>query len=256
MKQMDGNTAGQKKETALPAIWAHRGASGHAPENTMTAFEGAVQEGADGIELDVQLSRDGALVVIHDERVDRTSDGIGFVRDMSLSELRKLNFNRNFPEYGTVRIPLLEEVLALCRTEKLFLNIELKNGIYDYPGLEEAVVKAVAGAGMEEQVIYSSFNHYSMERLRAIAPDARRGILYSDRWIGVPGYGKLLGVNALHPALWHLDDETLVRNAHDKGLSVHVWTVNETDDMKRCQRLGADAIITNFPGRCRRAVSE
>lgn len=256
MEQMNSYTAGQKNETALPAIWAHRGASGHAPENTMAAFEGAVREGADGIELDVQLSRDGALVVIHDERVDRTSDGTGYVRDLSLSELMKLNFNRNFPEYGTVRIPRLEDVLALCHTEKLFLNIELKNGIYDYPGLEEAVVKAVAEAGMEDQVIYSSFNHYSIERLSLIAPNSKRGILYSDRWIGVPGYGKLLGVNALHPALWHLDDEMLIQNAHDNGLSVHVWTVNEAEDMKRCRSLGADAIITNFPGRCRRAVAE
>ena len=256
MEQVNGYAAGRKRETALPAIWAHRGASGFAPENTMPAFECAVREGADGIELDVQSTRDGALVVIHDERVDRTSDGTGYVRDMSLQELLKLNFNRNFPEYGTVRISLLQEVLEFCRTEKLSLNIELKNGMYDYPGLEAAVVEAVAKAGMEEQVIYSSFNHYSIERLGAIAPEAKRGILYSDRWINVPAYGKRLGVNALHPALWHLDDAALIRNAHDKGLSVHVWTVNETDDMKRCHRLGADAIITNFPGRCRKAVTE
>lgn len=238
-----------------PEIWAHRGASGYAPENTMPAFLLALEMGADGIELDVQMTKDKRLVVIHDERIDRTSDGTGFVRDYTLDELRKFNFNKNFPKYGQVDIPVLEDVLDLIRKSDLMLNIELKNGIYEYLGLEEYVAAAVKLKEVEKQVIYSSFNHYSVKKMGELAPDVPRGILYSDRWIDVPGYGKKMNVQALHPALYHLADGSLVPAAHEQGLLVHVWTVNEAVYAKQCAEQGVDAIITNYPDMVREAIS-
>ncbi len=122
-------------------IWAHRGASGHAPENTLEAFELAVRQGADGVELDVQLTRDGELVVIHDEEVDRVSGVKGFVKDFTLAELKKLNVNRPCPKYENVRIPTLREVYELLRPSGLEINVELKTGIFFYSGIEEKVLE-------------------------------------------------------------------------------------------------------------------
>ena len=108
-------------------VWAHRGASGYAPENTLEAFQLAIEQKADGVELDVQLSKDGVLVVIHDESLDRVSDGRGYVKDYTLQELKSFNFNKMHPEYGIVRIPTLEEVYALLKNTGLTINTELKN---------------------------------------------------------------------------------------------------------------------------------
>jgi len=107
-------------------VWAHRGASGYAPENTLPAFALAVEQGADGVELDIQLTKDGQIVVIHDETIDRVSNGSGWVKDYTLSQLKKFNFNKTFPEYGFVTIPTLEEVYDLLKDTGLTVNVELK----------------------------------------------------------------------------------------------------------------------------------
>lgn len=141
-------------------IWAHRGASAHAPENTLPAFELAYLSGADGIELDVQLSKDGVPVVIHDERIDRVSNGTGYVCNYTLEELKGFNVNQYFPEYGNVAIPTLAEVYDLVRDMDMVINLELKNSVIFYEGLEEKVLRLAAEKGLEERMIYSSFNHY------------------------------------------------------------------------------------------------
>lgn len=147
-----------------PEIWAHRGASGYCPENTLPAFEKAVEMGAQGIELDIQLTKDEKIVVIHDEWINRTSDGEGWVKDYTLEELRRYNYNKNFPELGHVDIPTMEEVFALIRPTDLIINIELKTGIVFYDRLEERILELTKRMGMEDRVIYSSFNHYSIKR--------------------------------------------------------------------------------------------
>ena len=114
-------------------VWGHRGASGYAPENTMAAFEKAVELGADGIELDVQLTKDGELVGIHDETIDRVSDGSGWVKDYTYAKLIKHNFNRTHPEYEHAQIPTLEEVYALIKPTDLTINVEIKTGVVVYP---------------------------------------------------------------------------------------------------------------------------
>ena len=140
-------------------VWAHRGASAYAPENTLEAFRLGAEQGADGVELDVQLSKDGELVVIHDETIDRVSGGHGYVRDYTLEELRKLQFNKTHPEYQDVRIPTLGEVYDLLKPLGLEINVEIKTGIYFYPGIEEKLYLLEKEKGMQGKIIYSSFNH-------------------------------------------------------------------------------------------------
>ncbi len=129
-------------------VWAHRGASGYVPENTIEAFRKAAEMGADGVELDIQLSNDGELVVIHDESVDRVSDGSGWVRDYTLAELKILDVGKPIPGYGVARIPTLAEVLEELKPTDMTINIECKTGIYFYPGLEEKMEKLVKSMGM------------------------------------------------------------------------------------------------------------
>lgn len=230
-------------------VWAHRGASGYAPENTLAAFNLAVSQGADGIELDVQMTRDGHLVVIHDESIDRVSEGSGFVRDFTLSELRQFNYNRTHPEYAHVQIPTLEEVYESMKPTGMTINVELKTGVFPYPGLEEAVAALTEKMKMTEQVIYSSFNHLSVARMRRLQPQTRTGILFSDVLVDVVEYARRIGADALHPGLWHMQMENFAKEWADSELQVHVWTVNEIEDLRAMMAAGVDAVITNYPDR-------
>ena len=163
-------------------VWAHRGASAYAPENTLEAFRLAAEQKADGVELDVQLSKDGELVVIHDETIDRVSDGSGYVRDYTLEELKRFHFNRLHPEYADARIPTLAEVYELLKPTGLEINVEIKTGIYFYPGIEEKLFRLEQALGMQGKIIYSSFNHYSVMKMRESAVCGR-----------LPGCARLCG---------------------------------------------------------------
>lgn len=238
-------------------VWAHRGASAYAPENTLPAFEKAAEMQADGVELDVQLTSDGELVVTHDESIERVSDGTGYVKDHTFAELRKMNFNRVHPEYTKVQIPTLEEVYELLKPTGLTINVEFKTGVFRYSGIEEKVLDLTARMGMEEKVMYSSFNHETLVHLRNLKPDVNTGLLYSDGWLDVAPYAKEKAkVNALHPALYFLQDPEYVKTAHEYGLETHVWTVNDEVYMKLCRDMGVEAIITNKPDVCRKIVME
>lgn len=241
-------------------VWAHRGASGHAPENTLPAFELALQMGADGIELDVQLTKDGVPVVIHDERVDRVSDGSGWVKDYSFEELRALNVNQNplFLAYGKVQIPTLEEVYDLVQNSDVTINLELKNNQVFYDFLEEQVLRLAEEKGLAERVIYSSFNHESIRRIQKLKPGSRTAFLYNDGILDIAGYAVRYGVYAVHPSCIRVGfgesgkktDERkaaeFIRKCHEKNLRVHVWSVNEPADIARMNACGADAIITDY----------
>lgn len=235
-------------------IWAHRGASGYAPENTLEAFLMAVQMGADGVELDVQLSKDGELVVIHDETLERTSGVKGNVRDFTLAQLKELNVSVAYPNAAPTRIPTLEEALAALRDTDLKINIECKTGIFFYPKLEAKTVRLVKEMGMLKRVWFSSFNHQSVMKIKKLCPKAKTGFLLADVNVDAVSYARKNGVGALHPALYHMQDERLLARCHKKGIKVHVWTVNEKGDMERCARAGVDAIITNYPNIAREVV--
>jgi Glycerophosphoryl diester phosphodiesterase len=243
---------------AKPKVWAHRGASGwdvqYAPENTMSAFEKSVEMGADGIELDVQLTRDGEIVVIHDETIERVSDGTGWVKDFTLQQLRKFNFSKIHPEYGFVGIPTLAEFFEMMQGNSLYINIELKNGIIFYEGLEEKTAALARNMQMEERIIYSSFNHYSVQKIKKLAPKSKTGLLYTDGFIDVPSYGKTLEVDALHPGNHLLGYSGFVEDCKRLGLALHVWTVDVKTDMRKMCEWGVDAFITDCPDHGRRIV--
>jgi glycerophosphoryl diester phosphodiesterase len=229
-------------------IQAHRGASAYRPENTLEAFSLAIEQGVDGIELDVHLSKDGEIVVAHDERLERVSDGTGYINDHSLEELKSLNFGRLFPESGICRIPLLSEVYALVKPLGLFVNVELKTTERLYPELPEKLSALANEYEMGGRVIYSSFNHYSLQQIKAIEPSAKIGLLYQlglvDPWV----YANYVHAAAIHPPFQVIAalPETVAR-CHENGVSVNVWTVDDPDVIKLMLKCGVDGIITNKP---------
>lgn len=239
-----------------PLIWAHRGASAQAPENTLSAFERAIDEGADGIELDVQLTSDGQIVVCHDERIDRTADAKGFIKDYSLEELKKMDFSNEMSDFSGERIPTLSEVMDLIRPTNLTINIELKTGIFFYPGIEEKVDKAVKDAGFQDRVIYSSFNHYSARKMAEIDRGNLIAFLTSDGIIDLPSYAAGYGVKAVHPAGYTILYPGFMDECRRLGLDVNVWTVNEPEHIRMCQKAGVHAIITNYPSMAMSVIKE
>lgn len=235
-------------------VWAHRGASAYAPENTLSAFELAVKQGADGIELDVQLTRDNKLVVIHDEKIDRVSNYTGYVKDYSLNELKNFNFNKKFPQYRKVSVPTLEEVYELIKPTGLTINVELKNSIVQYEKMEEMLLELESRIGMRNRIIYSSFNHYSIMKLKNMDRNTKVGILFADEFVDVPSYALKIGADALHPALYILQLPEFISECNVKKLPLHVWTVNEEEHMRMMIDRNIDAIITDRPDVARAAV--
>lgn len=232
----------------MTAIWGHRGASGHAPENTLPAFALALEQGADGIELDVQLTSDGEVVVIHDRTLERTTDGTGRVVDHTLADLRRLDASRGWEGFAGARIPLLAEVLELVVGSGAVVNIELKNGgKVPYRGLEERVLAVVADADASDRVVLSTFNHYSLRTLQGLGASMPLGALYSDRLYKPWKYVARLGADCLHPPVRTVRERKVVTRSHELGLKVHVWTVNTPADLERMGRLGVDAVITDVP---------
>ena len=230
-------------------IFAHRGASGYAPENTLEAFALAITQGADGIELDVQLTKDGIPVVIHDETIDRVTEKKGWVKDYTLKELKEALAKLQILEkvINTHGSTATAEVLDAVKASGIQVNIELKTGIYWYPEIEQKVADLVKKAGMKERVIYSSFNHYSIQQMKKIVPEAETAYLYSDVILNVAEYAKNTKVDGLHPAVYHVKMADFLKEYLGSNLNVRVWTVNEKADMKWLIDAGVTAIITNYP---------
>lgn len=202
-------------------IWAHRGCSQMYPENTLTAFEKAAKiEGLTGIELDIQLTKDGHLAVCHDEYVDRTTDGTGELRRYTLAELKKLRIPANNNTYE--QIPSMTEVLDLLKDKLkngLKLNIELKNSVFPYEGMESKIIELVHSYGLQDSVIYSSFSALSLELIKNLDPAAETGILdtkLSDCLYKLRGGCRAC---ALHP-FWRGIDLTKDRF---EGYTVRAW---------------------------------
>lgn len=234
----------------MTKIWAHRGASGSSPENTLPAFELAIEQGADGLEFDVQLTRDDHVVVIHDETLERTTDGHGWVADHSLEDLKKLDASAGRDGFADVRIPTLAEVFDLVRDVDIRLNVELKNSRIPYVGLEGRVLELIDEYQVSERVIISSFDHNSLRALAQSAIGMPLGVLYSELLWRPWRYAMRLGAAALHPALSSTRPR-MVERSHEAGLEVNVWTVDEPEDILRVTEFGVDALITNVPALAR-----
>jgi glycerophosphoryl diester phosphodiesterase len=227
-----------------PLVIAHRGASGQRPENTLPAYELAVEQGADMIEIDVHRTRDGALVVTHDEELEGLG-GKGEICDATLDEVRGLDAG------GGERVPTLDEVLDRFG-RRIPFNVEIKRGTRaEYAGLEAAVLGAVERRGLLERTLFSSFYDPVLQRLRGLSPRARIGLLISRRFpSGALERARALGAEALHPER-PLVKAKLVDEAHAAGLAVHVFTVDDPAEMARLLGIGVDGIFTNHPDRLR-----
>jgi glycerophosphoryl diester phosphodiesterase len=244
-------------ELPRPAIFAHRGASAHAPENTLAAFELAIRQKADAIELDAKLSTDGQVVVIHDPTVDRTTDGHGWVGKMTLEALRELDAGTYFDvAFHGECIPTLEEVFETVGRET-FINIELTNYVSPGDGLPQIVAGLVKHRHLETRVLFSSFNPQALIRAKRILPDVPIGLLASPGWSGCwtrSWLGRILvPYDALHPERQDVTPR-LVRAAHQRNQRVHTYTVNDPQEMRRLFDLGIDGVFTDDPALARQVL--
>lgn len=231
----------------MTKYFGHRGYSGSYPENTMLAFRKAIEAGAEGIELDVQFSKDGQLVVIHDETLNRTTTGKGRVKDYTLEELRQFDASYRFTgQYGFNPIPTLDEVLSYMKDKDAVTNIELKTGVFEYQGIEESVLKCIVKNNVFPKVIISSFNHYSVMRMKKLAPELKSGLL-TDCWLVNAGkYVRDLGIPCYHPCSHNLTAE-ITAEIKENGLEINTWTVNTIEEYKQLEALGIDVAIGNYP---------
>ena len=229
---------------------AHRGASGRFPENTLASFRGAIDAGADMCELDVQSTRDGAVIVMHDKTIDRTTDGRGLLNALTLAQVKSVNIRNGRGRSPTgEHVPTLDEVFALTRG-RCELNIELKED-----GIEAAVCSAIKENGEVDRSIVSSFDWKALEKVHKIEPKIRIGVL-ADR-----GANKMLAAAselkavAVHPR-YSLVNAPFCVEAHRRGFHVYVWTVDDEQAMWTLLDRGVDGIMTNYPERLRSLIED
>ncbi|SFS49477.1 glycerophosphodiester phosphodiesterase [Marininema halotolerans] len=226
-------------------IYAHRGYSAIAPENTMIAFQKAVDAGAHGLELDVHLTKDHEMVVIHDETLQRTTNGRGRVRNLSLEEVRRVDAGSWFgDDFQGERVPLLSEVVALAARDGLSLNIELKNNKIAYEGLERQVIAMLEDYDMINQTVISCFDHYSLRRVKEVCPKVDTAILYMANLFEPWEYARHVGVTSIHPYRPTVTREMLTKS-HALNLPVRPFTINQEKEMRRLIDMGVDALITD-----------
>ena len=226
-------------------IFAHRGATAYAPENTLPAFELAADMKAFGVELDVHLTKDGVLVVTHDDEISRVSDGKGFVRDLTFDELRSYNFAAKFEKFGRVQIPTLDEVYELLSSRGLCCNVEIKPST---PGIVKKTLDCAVAHGMREKVIYSSFDHWNLTAVLEYDSEAFVAPLYGTQIVKPADYAALFGARAIHPHYAQiLNHPEIVARTNEIGIRIHPWTVDDPEAIKKLCDLNVGAIITNKP---------
>ncbi|OXM87277.1 glycerophosphodiester phosphodiesterase [Paenibacillus rigui] len=227
---------------------AHRGAKGEAPENTLAAFRLGLEQGCDAIELDIHLSKDGQLIVIHDATLDRTTDKTGRVNDLTVEEIRQADAGRWFHEsFAGERVPLLEEVFDLVPPH-IMINVEIKDSYGRRT--EPALVELMRNKDRVGQVVVSSFDHKSLQYLKLLEPETRMGLLYDVNLGRHSALVSSLGapVYSLHPNFKRISKED-VRDAVAQGLQVFPYTINREEDMMLAIQYGVSGIITDYPGR-------
>ncbi|MBS4219119.1 glycerophosphodiester phosphodiesterase [Bacillus sp. FJAT-49711] len=235
-------------------IYGHRGCMGIYPENTMISFKKAIEQGVDGLEIDVHMTKDGEIVVIHDEKLDRTTDGMGYIKDLSLSEIKECsagakfsNFTLYHESWKLERVPTLQEVMELLLPYDIELNIELKTYLVEYEGIEEKVLNIVKQYGNNRNVIYSSFHLPTLIRLKKLDPTSKIAFLLEYQIPHPNDYIKTFDMEGLH-----ISKRIILMGNHylkDLNGSIRVWTVNDQEEMMQLLDLGVDAIISDYPER-------
>ena len=221
----------------------------------MLACEKAAEAGADGIETDVHLSKDGEVVVIHDENLKRTCGIDRMVGDCTLRELTATKASATFGGSFDVTVPSFRMLCSFIKDHDIMANVELKTGIIYYPGLEEKVAEEVKRWGIEDKVIFSSFNPLSLVVMKRLLPECPAGFLFmkgmNPRHISY--ITKEAGLDLLHPDFSIIDSE-MVKEAKECGLGINAWTINEEAEMDRLISLGVEGTITNRPDMCLRKL--
>lgn len=240
------------------AIISHRGASAHAPENTLAAFKLAVDQGADGVELDAKMTADGQIVVIHDQTVDRTTGAHGTVRAMTLAQLKSLDAGSFFaPAFKGEPIPTLEEVFLAIGSRTL-INVEITNYTSVWDALPDKICDLVKKLGLQEHIIFSSFHPLNLIRAKRRLPEVPVALLTeagaAGRLLRGP-LGRLAAPKFIHPYYTDVTEASLALE-HRRGRRVNVWTVDQPEDIRRLLRIGIDGIITDDPRLARQIAEE
>ena len=228
--------------------FAHRGFKGKYPENTMLAFKKAIEAGADGIEFDVHLSKDGEIVIIHDETLERTTDGSGLVGEKTLAQLKKLNASKNYPDYQVQRILTLREYFDFAKDYDIITNIELKTSIIDYPGIEEKVYKVIKEYDLAKKIIISSFNHNSLVNFKKLDQNIKCGVLESSRLHEPRNYVKNLGMEYYHPLNFTVTKEVAEKCAQN-NIGLNIWFGKAGYEYSQYLAMNPAGLITDFPDR-------
>lgn len=231
----------------MTQIFAHRGYSAKYPENTMKAFKEAEKTGADGIELDVQFTKDGEIVVIHDDKVDRTTNGTGYVKDFTYAELRKLD--AGYQKKTLLKkepIPSLREVFEWMQTNNLICNVEIKSDANTYMKIEQPVIDLIREYGLSDRIIISSFNHYSIVYCYRIAPEIQIAPLYAEGLFMPWVYAESIKAKGMHPNHKVVPNE-IIKASLEYGIEVRPYTVNKEKDMRRLFEVNCSAFITDDP---------
>jgi len=247
----------QLKLSSPRACWlvGHRGAMGHAPENTIPSFDLARQMGAEFVECDVHLSKDKEVIVIHDERVERTTNGTGLIKNLTLSQIKKLDAGSWYSKkFKGVKVPTLRELLNWIKPKtsqnkyQMGVAIEIKNEPIRYPDIAKRLSDVISEMGMTSRVVIISFDFAVIKQLKILNPKLATGILYHEPMKNLFKIAQSVKADALFPRR-HLITQELVNTAHKAGLAVATWTVNDPEEMKKLISYKVDAIATNFPDR-------
>jgi len=241
-----------------PTIFAHRGSSAYAPENTLAAFKLAVEQHADGIELDATLSADNQVVVIHDDTVNRTTNGVGYIKAMNLPELKNLDAGSKFdPAYHSEKIPTLAEVFETVG-QKIYIDVELKNYSSPTDDLPDRVIELVKEYGLQSCVMLSSFNIIALIRARSIFPDIPLGMITVPGLANLTVRSRLVRLGPLFALHSNYVDVTpkLIHSVHRANSRIHVYTVNQADSMQQLFTTGVDGIFTADPLLANKVLSE
>lgn len=231
-------------------ITGHRGAMGHAPENTMVSFAKGVELGADMVELDIHLSKDNEMIVMHDGDVSRTTDGQGHIKDMTVAEIKKLDAGVKFnAQFSGARVPTFVEVLDWAKT-RIPLAIEIKGDPIPAAGIEEKLVKLLREHRVLDDMLVISFHHASVKRVKELEPRVMTGILYTGMLIDSVGAARDALSDSLRPA-WQYWTREMVDQVHAAGIVAHSWIANDESLMEYLVSMGIDSIGTNYPDRLR-----
>ncbi len=227
-------------------IFAHRGASRYRPENTLAAYEYAYELGADGIEIDVQLSRDNVPVLYHDWSFDRITGHQDLVTEMNSSDIKKLDAGSAFSDdFKGEQVPFLDEALSIIPEGKL-VNIEIKKTAFEDRPLEEIVLETVSKHRLDDRVIISSFNHYSLKKVMDINPDVKRALLFNSMPVEVVSYAEKFECYSFHPAFVYVNREDVL-SLKKSGIKVYPWVVDIPFYAEKLISMGVDGLITNIP---------